>query len=214
MSRGRALVDVLFGDYNPSGRLPITYPRFSHRLTNYDYKWSEIAEGNSVDVEFEFGHGLSYTTFDYSNLSVPLTMNWDDQLTVTLTVRNSGSRAGDHTILLYVSDLYRTITPPNKELKGYTKLSFQPNEQKPVQFQLSRNDLSFIGLDMTRQAEAGLFTVTVGNLQSNFTLLPGTGSSPSPTAPPTAAPTSPSKATYCQYSFFLIAVLVFLSVHF
>ena len=208
MSRGRALVDVLFGNYNPSGRLPITYPRHSHRLTNYDYKWNEIGEGNYIDVEFEFGHGLSYTTFTYSNLNVPSTMNWNDQLTISLTVQNSGARAGDHTTLLYISDLYRTVTPPNKELKGYTKSSFQPNDQKTVQFKLSRDDLSFIGLDMTRQAEAGVFTVTVGNLQANFTLTGGPDPSSTSPSPPQ------SKANCGQYSFFFIFVLLFLTIKF
>ncbi|CAF1467792.1 unnamed protein product [Adineta steineri] len=171
MEGGQALVDVLFGDYNPSGRLPITYPKYNHHLSTYDYKWTEVKGGNAIDVEFEFGHGLSYTTFSYSDLNVPSKINWNDQIIITLTVRNTGSRQGDHSILLYVSDLYRTITPPNKELKGYQKLSFGPNEQKQIQFTLDRHDLSFIGIDLTRQTEPGLFTVTVGNLSANFTLI-------------------------------------------
>ncbi|CAF0977862.1 unnamed protein product [Adineta steineri] len=171
MEGGQALVDVLFGDYNPSGRLPITYPKYNHHLSTYDYKWTEVKGGNTIDVEFEFGHGLSYTTFSYSDLNVPSKINWNDQIIITLNVRNTGLRQGDHTILLYVSDLYRTITPPNKELKGYQKLSFEPNEQKQIQFTLDRHDLSFIGIDLTRQTEPGLFTITVGNLSANFTLV-------------------------------------------
>ncbi|CAF1192726.1 unnamed protein product [Adineta steineri] len=171
MEGGQALVDVLFGDYNPSGRLPITYPKYNHHLSTYDYKWTEVKSGNNIDVEFEFGHGLSYTTFSYSDLNVPSEINWNDQIIITLNVRNTGSRQGDHSILLYVSDLYRTVTPPNKELKGYQKLSFAPNEQKQIQFTLDRHDLSFIGIDLTRQTEPGLFTVTVGNLSANFTLV-------------------------------------------
>ncbi|CAF4140124.1 unnamed protein product, partial [Adineta steineri] len=116
-------------------------------------------------------HGLSYTTFSYSDLNVPSKINWNDQIIITLNVRNTGSRQGDHSILLYVSDLYRTVTPPNKELKGYQKLSFAPNEQKQIQFTLDRHDLSFIRIDLTRQTEPGLFTVTVGNLSANFTLV-------------------------------------------
>lgn len=162
----------MLGDYNPSGRLPITYPKYPHLLTTYDYKWSENELGNSIDVEFEFGHGLSYTTFIYSDLKVPLTFNWNEQLNITLNVRNNGSRQGDHTILLFISDLYRSITPPNKELKAYTKISLDPNQQQQIQFTLNRNDLSFIGLNLTRITESGLFTATVGDLQANFTLLP------------------------------------------
>jgi beta-glucosidase len=202
VNRGRALVDVLFGDYNPSGRLPITYPKYNHHLSTYDYKWTEVDIGNNIDVEFEFGYGLSYTTFDYSNLNVPSTLNWNDQLTITLNVRNSGSRSGDHTVLLYISDLYRSVTPPNKELKGYTKLSLIPSESRQVQFNLNRDDLSFIGIDLTRQTEPGLFTVKVGNLTGNFTLLPGN-------QPGTSTPTS--KLSYQQYSIFSIHILLFLA---
>jgi len=171
LNSGQALVDVLFGDYNPSGRLPITYPKYNHRLSTYDYKWCEVQLDNAIDVEFEFGHGLSYTTFVYSNLNVPSTLKWNDQLNITLNVRNNGSRQGDHTVLLFVSDIYRSVTPPNKELKGFTKLSLNPGDQEQVQFTLNQNDLSFIGLNLTRQTEPGLFTVTVGNLQADFTLL-------------------------------------------
>ena len=200
---GQALVDVLFGDYNPSGRLPITYPKYNHHLSTYDYKWSEIQIENTIDVEFEFGYGLSYTTFDYSNLNVPSTLQWNDQLTITLNVRNNGSRAGDHSVLLYISDLYRTVTPPNKELKGYTKLSLQPNEQKQVQFTLNRTDLSFIGIDLTRQTEPGRFTATVGNLKANFTLL-------ADEQPTTSTPSS--KSNDQQQSIFLINILLFLTI--
>ncbi|CAF1096003.1 unnamed protein product [Adineta steineri] len=168
---GQALVDVLMGKYNPSGRLPITYPKYNHRLSTYDYKWCEILLDNTIDVEFEFGHGLSYTTFVYSNLNVSSTIKWNDQINITLNVRNNGSRQGDHTLLLFISDIYRSITPPNKELKGYTKLSLDPSEQRQIQFILNQTDLSFIGLNLTRQTEPGLFIVTVGNLQANFTLL-------------------------------------------
>ncbi|CAF2591523.1 unnamed protein product [Rotaria sp. Silwood2] len=203
MEGGQALVDVLFGDYNPSGRLPITYPKHNQHLSTYDYKWTEATVGNYIDVEYEFGHGLSYTTFEYSNLNVPSTLEWNDELTITLNVRNSGSRQGDHTVLLYISDLYRSVTPPNKELKGYSKLSLGAGEQKQVQFKLNRNDLSFIGIDLTRQTEPGLFTVTVGNLQANFKLLAGEG--PISTTPR-------SKSINHQYSIFLINILLFLAI--
>lgn len=172
--RGQALVDVLFGKYNPSGRLPITYPKYNHRLSTYDYKWTENSLGNTIDVEFEFGHGLSYTTFAYSNLTLSpdSSLPWNEQLFINLNVKNVGSVLGDHTVLLFVTDAYRSITPPNKELKGYQKLTLAPDEERSIQFQLNRTDLSFIGLNNTRQSEPGLFTVTIGNLQSNFTLLP------------------------------------------
>ncbi|CAF0843783.1 unnamed protein product [Adineta steineri] len=159
------------GKYNPTGRLRITFPKYNHRLSTYDYKWCEVLLDNTIDVEFEFGHGLSYTTFVYSHLNVSSTIKWNDQINITLNVRNNGSRQGDHTVLLFISDIYRSITPPNKELKGYTKISLDPYEQQQIQFILNRTDLSFIGLNLTRQTEPGLFIITVGNLQANFTLL-------------------------------------------
>lgn len=126
-------------------------------------------------------------------------MNWNDQLTISLNVRNSGLRSGDHTVLLYISDLYRSVTPPNKELKGYTKLSLSTGEQRSVQFTLNRNDLSFIGINLTRQTEPGLFTVRIGNLMANFTLLSGN-----------SEPTS--KLSNQQYSIVFIHILLFLAV--
>ena len=171
--RGQALVDVLFGKYNPSGRLPITYPKYNHRLSTYDYKWIENSLDNTIDVEFEFGHGLSYTTFAYSNLTLSpsSSLPWNEQLSITINVKNIGRVSGDHTVLLFVTDAYRSITPPNKELKGYQKLTLEPDEQRNIQFQLNRTDLSFIGLNNTRQSEPGLFIITIDDLQANFTLL-------------------------------------------
>jgi beta-glucosidase len=130
--------------------------------------------GNSIDVEFEFGHGLSYTTFAYSNLilSPSPSLSWNETLSITVDVHNTGSVSGDHTVLLFVTDIFRSITPPNKELKGYSKLTLASNEQRKIEFQLNQTDLSFIGLNNTRQTEPGLFIVTIGNLQANFTLLP------------------------------------------
>jgi beta-glucosidase len=196
---GRALADVLLGNYNPSGRLPITYPKYNHHLSTYDYKWNEVAVGNNIDVEFEFGHGLSYTTFYYSNLYVSSIMKWNDSLTITLNVNNMGTRDGEHTVLLYISDLYRTVTPPNKELKRYSRISLKVNEQQQVQFTLVRDDLSFIGIDLTRQAEPGVFIVTVGNLVANFTLM-------AENKPPTS--TGMFMLAYRQDSFISICILI------
>lgn len=198
-------MDVLFGDYNPSGRLPITYPKYNHHLSTYDYKWGEVEVGNFIDNEFEFGHGLSYTTFTYSNLllSPALSLKWDEKLTISVHVRNTGSRAGDHTVLLFTSDLYRSVTPPNKELKGFTKVTVAAGGQVLVTFELDRNDLSFIGLDNTRLTEAGLFTVKIGDLQANFTLL--AGSSMSTTT--AASETSPSAVATVNYQLFPLLII-------
>ena len=170
--RGRALADVLFGKYNPSGRLPITYPKYEHRLSTYDYKWNEVTVDNSIEVEYSFGHGLSYTTFNYSNLVVPQKVAWNDPINIKVDVLNSGTVFGDHTVLLYVSDLYRTVTPPNKELKSYNKAGYEAGHKRTIEFTLNRDDLSFIGIDMKRITESGTFQVTVGELQAEFELMP------------------------------------------
>src|SRR5205085_7001888 len=117
---GRAVAAVLFGDVNPSGRLPFTYPRHSNALTTYDYKVGETLEGNHIDPEFEFGYGLSYTTFEYSDLKLSHeVLLRGGELAVTVGVKNTGAKAGKEVVQLYVSDLYRSFTPPNRELKGF-----------------------------------------------------------------------------------------------
>lgn len=133
-------------------------------------------------------------------------MKWNESLTISVNVRNNGPYDGDHTVLLYISDQYRSVTPPNKELKGYLKQKFLNNEQKSVQFTLTKNDLSFIGIDLTRQAEAGDFTVTIDNLNATFTLLPD----PSPTTATTTAATINTTATAIDHSCSLFSVMALL----
>jgi len=169
---GRAVADVLFGDVNPSGKLSFTYPRHANALTTYDYKVNEVLEGNHVDPEFEFGHGLSYTTFAYSNLKLgSATLRRDGELTASVEVRNSGSRPGKEVVQLYVSDLFRSLTPPNRELKGFRKIELQPGESRTISFTLRPSDLAFVGLNNKWITEPGKFRVTVEKLSEEFTLL-------------------------------------------
>lgn len=168
---GRAVADVLFGDVNPSGKLPVTYPKFPNALTTYDYKPAENEEGNKVDPEFEFGYGLSYTSFEYSDLTLSNdTLTNSTPINVTVQVKNTGNRAGKETVMLYVSDLYRSITPPNKELKGFRKLDLQPGESRTVSFTLRPPDLSFVGLNNHWIVESGKFRVRIAHLSKEFTL--------------------------------------------
>ena len=205
--RGQALVDIMLGVYNPSGRLPITYPRYNQHLSTYDYKWSEVSVGNYIEVEFPFGHGLSYSTFTYSNLNVPSSVKWNDSFTISVNVRNSGPLAGDHTVLLFISDQYRSVTPPNKELKGYNKQNYAVGQERTVQFTLTRHDLSFIGLNLTRQSEAGDFTVSVGDRQANFTLQ----ADPLVTTTSAPPPVTTAIATEFSYSLFSLVTLLLCS---
>jgi beta-glucosidase len=169
---GRAVADILFGDVNPSGKLCFTYPRYPNALTTYDYKVNETLEGNHIDPEFEFGHGLSYTTFAYSGLKLTsATLGRDGELTASVDVKNTGARAGKEVVQLYVSDLYRSLTPPNRELKGFRKVELKPGESRTVSFTLKSADLAFVGLNNRWITEPGKFRVSIGKLSEEFTLV-------------------------------------------
>lgn len=172
---GAAIADVLFGDANPSGKLPFTYPRTPNGLINYDHKPFETentAFGNmAFKPQFAFGDGLSYTTFAYSDLRLSKqTISGNEELTVNVTVKNTGNRAGKEAVLVYVSDLVATISPPNKRLRRFAKVNLQPGQNRTLTFKLKREDLSFIGADNKPVAEPGEFDVTIGGLTQRFTL--------------------------------------------
>jgi len=171
MEGGNAIADVLFGDVNPSGKLPITYPKSPNGITLYDYKPLEYFDGNKYDPLFPFGHGLSYTTFDYSNLKLSSKkIKADDKLIVSVDVENTGRLKGKEVVQLYLTDLYGSVSRPNKQLKGFEKIQLNPGEKKTVQFTIDKSHLSFIGIDNKRIVEPGEFTVTIGGLKENFIL--------------------------------------------
>lgn len=171
MEGGNAIADVLFGDVNPSGKLPITYPKSPNGITLYDYKPLEYFDGNKYDPLFPFGHGLSYTTFDYSNLKLSSKkIKADDKLIVSVDVENTGRLKGKEVVQLYLTDLYGSVSRPNKQLKGFEKIELNPGEKKTVQFTIDKSHLSFIGIDNKRIVEPGEFTVTIGGLKENFIL--------------------------------------------
>jgi len=171
MEGGNAVADILFGEVVPSGKLPVSYPKFPNALVTYDGKPSEVLEGNRYDPEFPFGFGLSYTSFEYSNLKLSgETMSMDDTLGVSITVKNTGTVAGKEVVQLYVSDLYRSITPPMRELKGFTKVHLAPGQSSTVEFRLTPADLSFIGKEYKRITEKGKFAVAIGTLTGAFEL--------------------------------------------
>jgi beta-glucosidase len=172
---GTAVADVLFGDVNPSGKLPFTYPRTPNGLINYDHKPFETENtsfGNlAFKPQFAFGEGLSYTTFGYSDLRLSKTeITGNEELTVNVTVANTGRRAGKEAVLVYVSDLVATLSPPNKRLRRFAKVSLDPGQNRTLTFKLRRDDLSYIGPDNKPIAEPGEFAVTIGGLTQKFTL--------------------------------------------
>lgn len=172
---GLAIADVLFGDYNPSGKLTVTFPKSVGQIPIYynmkntgrpmdpDNKYTS----KYLDIEnsplYPFGYGLSYTTFEYSPVSLDKKeIGLNDTLTVTVTVKNTGSYDGEETVQLYVRDLVGSITRPVKELKGFKKVFIPAGEEKTVTFELSAKDLAFYGKDLTFGAEKGDFKVFVG----------------------------------------------------
>jgi beta-glucosidase len=172
---GQAVADVLFGDFNPGGKLPFTYPRSVNNLFNYDRKAFEDEDtsfGNlATRPQFEFGQGLSYTSFAYSDLRLgQTTMRANGEMPVSVTVKNTGSRAGQETVILYVRDLVASIAPPGKRVRRFGKVYLEPGQSRTLNFRLRGEDLSFIGADNKPTLEPGDFEVLVGGLTAKFTL--------------------------------------------
>jgi beta-glucosidase len=172
---GEAVADVLFGDFNPSGKLPFTYPRTPNGLITYDHKAFETEDtsfGNmAFKPQFEFGYGLSYTTFAYSDLRLDQdTVAGNGNLSISVSVKNSGPRAGKEVVQLYVSDLVASLSPPGKRLKRFAKIYLEPGQSRSLTFKLNASDLSFIGANNKPVVEPGEFAVTIGGLSQKFTL--------------------------------------------
>ena len=169
---GDALADLLSGDANFSAKLPFTYPRHQAALTKYDYKPCEQVETMSgaynynavVSVQWAFGYGLSYTTFDYSNLQVDKKeFTADDVLTFTVDVKNTGRVAGREPVLLFASDLVASLTPDNRRLRAFEKTPLlQPGETARMTLRLKGSDLAFVGYDGHWVLESGDFRIQTG----------------------------------------------------
>jgi beta-glucosidase len=163
---GVGVADVLFGDYNPAGKLPITFPRSVGQLPAFYNRKPTARRGylfTSKEPLFPFGFGLSYTTFDYSNLKIsPAQIGPAGQATVSVTVTNSGKRAGDEIVQVYIRDLVSSVTRPVMELKDFKRISLSPGEGKTVEFIVTPDKLSFLDLNMHSVVEPGWFDIMVG----------------------------------------------------
>jgi beta-glucosidase len=171
---GGAVADVLFGDYNPSGKLPVTFPRatgqipiyYNHRntgrppdSTKYTSKYNDLPS----TPQFPFGYGLSYTTFAYSNLRLSAAkISAGDSLRITVDVRNSGDVAGDEVAQLYLRDDVASVAEPVKGLKGFQRISLRPGEIRTVTFKIGASSLALYDRQMRRVVEPGTFTVYAG----------------------------------------------------
>ncbi|HEX6183408.1 MAG TPA: glycoside hydrolase family 3 C-terminal domain-containing protein, partial [Pyrinomonadaceae bacterium] len=163
---GTGVADVLFGDYNPAGKLPVSFPRTVGQLPLYYNHKPTARRGylyTSKEPLYAFGHGLSYTTFEYSNLKVsPARIGPGGRAEVSVIVKNTGRRAGDEVVQLYIRDLVSSVTRPVKELKDFRRVTLAPGESKVVTLTLTPDKLSFFNLNMERVVEPGWFDVMVG----------------------------------------------------
>lgn len=179
---GDAVAQVIFGDYNPSGKITMTFPRnvgqvpifYNTKNVGRPFDLHEKYTSKYIDVQntplYPFGYGLSYTTFTYSDLKVSQpSMTMTDNISVSVTVTNTGKMAGEEVVQLYLKDLVATVTRPVRELRGFEKIMLAPGESKTVSFPLSANDLAFYNQKMEFKAEPGQFEVFVGG-DSNATL--------------------------------------------
>lgn len=172
---GNAIARVLFGDYNPSGKLPITFPRSTGQIPVYYY---QKHTGRPFDAEdkytskyldspntplYPFGYGLSYTTFNYKNIKADKTrINKNDFVTVSVDVTNTGELQGEEVVQLYIQDEFASVTRPVKELKGFQKIYLEPGEIKTVKFRITSDMLSFLNKDLKPVIEPGKFNVMIG----------------------------------------------------
>lgn len=169
---GDALAALLAGEENFSGRLPYTYPKYVNRLNTYDYKLCEnraTMEGlydynANIESQWPFGHGLSYTTFEYSNMRADKTeFLSDDTIKVEIDVKNTGSVAGKESVLIFSSDLCASVAPDVRRLRDYAKVSLEPGQSTTVTFNLKASDLAFVDHSLRRILEPGGFRLSCGS---------------------------------------------------
>ncbi|MEM2307265.1 MAG: fibronectin type III-like domain-contianing protein, partial [Candidatus Bathyarchaeia archaeon] len=173
---GNAIAEVLFGDYNPGGKLPITFPKTVGQLPLYYNPKPSGRVYDYVDLRgtqylFPFGYGLSYTRFEYSNLRIdPEKISPNGSVRVQVDVKNVGGRRGDEVVQLYIHDQIASVARPIKELKGFKRITLEPGEQKTVTFTLGPEELSFYDINMDLVVEPGLFEVMVGSSSEDIRL--------------------------------------------
>jgi beta-glucosidase len=169
-----ALADILTGTVDPSGKLPLTYPRYPNALVGYIHKPSEGSgnpQGGETNPQYPFGYGLSYTNFSYSNLTINKnSFSPDETATITVNVTNTGSRKGKEVVQLFISDLIASFTPDVRRLRGFEKIELEPGASQKVSFIIPMKQLAFIDPNNKTQLEEGEFRVTIANQTAGFTV--------------------------------------------
>ena len=171
MEGGVAIADIIYGDYNPNGKLPISYPRNTNDIVLYDHKPIENFDTNSYNPLYPFGHGLSYSQFETSGLKTDKQQyKMGEAINLSVKVANTGSIKGKETVLVYINDMAATVTRPNRQLKAFKKVELSPKQIENLSFTLVQDDLSFIGVDLERVVEPGDFKIMVGSETVQFTV--------------------------------------------
>jgi beta-glucosidase len=176
---GNAIAEVIFGDYNPGGKLPITFPAKVGQIPIYyrhkpsaqrSHAWVDYVDAKSQPL-FPFGYGLSYTKFKYSQLKItPKDIVTAGKATISLVVQNTGKLRGEEVVQLYIHDLHASITRPVKELKGFKRIELEPGQKQKVQFELAADLLAFYDQDMKLAVEPGEFEVMIGSSSEDIRL--------------------------------------------
>jgi len=176
---GNAVADVLFGDYNPGGKLPLSFPEKVGQIpVYYGHKpsgarsqlWGNYVEASTSPI-FEFGYGLSYTTFKFSRLRIePNKVPLGGKVSIKVDIENTGTKVGEEVVQLYINDMVASVTRPVKQLKGFKRIALKPAETKTVEFELSTELLDFYGKDIKPIVEPGVFKVMVGRSSKDIVL--------------------------------------------
>jgi beta-glucosidase len=180
---GQAVAETIFGDNNPAGRLPVTFPKTTGQIEyNFPYKQSSQADepeigtgGYSVaqvnGALYPFGYGLSYTTFEYSNLKiVPDKCDASEHVTVSFDIKNTGTRKDDEVVQIYVKDLVSSVTTYEYMLRGFDRVPLDTGEMKTIEFILDMNELAILDKDMKWTVEPGKFEVFIGSSSADLRL--------------------------------------------
>lgn len=176
-SGGDAIASILFGDANPSGKLPITYPRFPNSLEPYYIKHAEQLEiagsptGTQYNPQYHFGFGLSYSTFEYSNLNTDKEKyGTDEKIKISIDVTNTSSIEGKEVVQIFSSDRFASLTPSVKRLRAFQKINLKPGETQTINFEIPATELAFVGIDNRWWLEKGEFVITSGKLTKSIHL--------------------------------------------
>ena len=174
---GQAFADILFGKINPSGKLPYTYPRHSGVIMHYDHKQSELINANTwkndfFNPQYNFGFGLSYTSFEYSNINLEKSdyLLSEKDIIISVDIKNTGEIAGKEVVQLYARDHFASISPPLRKLVRYNKVTLGAGETITVSFNVSFEELGFYNYDNIWVNEPGKHSFYIDNLEATFNL--------------------------------------------